>query len=92
MPPYLVLCYTPDCGEPARFKIAARWSDGVTRELKTYSLSCPKCLGDLFADARRKQAACWLAPGESMETVNVFELARGNRDRDLVRREDLESQ
>ena len=35
MPPYPVLCYRPGCGKPAVYKIAARWSDGVTEELTT---------------------------------------------------------
>ena len=90
MPPYPVVCYAPGCGTPAQFKIAARWSDGVTHELKTYYLACPDCLPDLFAKARAKQAACRRAPGETLEPPNFFELARGNRDRELVRREDLE--
>ena len=44
MPPYPVLCSCPCCGQPAVYKIAARWSDGVTQELKTYALSCEACL------------------------------------------------
>ena len=51
MPPYPVLCYAPGCTRPAAFKVAARWSDGVTGELKTYSLACPDCLAKLFAAA-----------------------------------------
>src|SRR5262249_39941070 len=30
MSPYPVICYRPGCGRPALYKIAARWSDGVT--------------------------------------------------------------
>ncbi len=90
-PPYPVLCYAPGCGRPARFKIAAAWSDGVTRELKTYYLSCPGCLAELFAEARVKQAACRRAAGETLGTPGVYELARGARDQELVRREDLET-
>ena len=44
MPPYAVLCYRPGCDRPAAYKVAARWSDGVTEELKTYSLCCAECL------------------------------------------------
>ena len=90
MPPYPVLCYAPGCGRPARFKIAAAWSDGTTRELKTYSLACPDCLPALFARAREKQPRCRLAPGETLQPPGVYELARGARDQELVRREDLE--
>lgn len=90
MPPYLVLCYAPGCGRPAHFKIAARWSDGVTRELKTYYLACPGCLARLLAEARRKQPLCRLTAGESLEPPAVYEMSRGARDQELVRRDDLE--
>jgi len=92
MPPYPVLCHAPGCGASARFKIAARWSDGVTRELKTYSLACPVCVSELLAAARRKQVACRLAPGEALDPPGVFEMAAGARDRELTRRPDLEAE
>jgi hypothetical protein len=92
MSPYPVLCYAPGCSAPAVFKIAARWSDGTTHELKTYALSCAACLPKLFAAAVAKRAACRLAPGESLEAPGVYELTRGARDRTLTRRPDLESQ
>ncbi len=90
MPPYPVLCYTRGCGRPAAYKIAARWSDGATEELKTYALCCPECLADWLRRTREKQNACRRAPGEILETPGVYELARGQRDRKLVRRPDLE--
>jgi hypothetical protein len=90
MPPYPVLCYAPGCGRPAQFKIAARWSDGVIRELKTYYLACPGCRAKLFAEARRKQPLCRLAVGETLDPPAVYELRGGARDQELVRREDLE--
>jgi hypothetical protein len=90
MQPYPVVCYHPGCGEPAMYKIAARWSDGVTQELKTYGLACPACLADQFARAQTKRAACRLAAGETLEEPGVYELARGQRDTQLVRRIDLE--
>ena len=34
MPSYQVYCTTHDCKNPAIYKIAARWSDGITGELK----------------------------------------------------------
>jgi hypothetical protein len=87
---YPILCYRPACGQLAVFKIAARWSDGITQELKTYSLSCPDCLASLYQDACSRQAACRLAPGEVLEVPGVYELIRGTRDRQLARRLDLE--
>jgi hypothetical protein len=74
----------------AVFKVAARWSDGQTDELKTYALACPNCVSKLHAAARVKQAACRLAPGETLEEPGVYELHRGGRDRTLVRRTELE--
>jgi hypothetical protein len=88
MPPYLVCCYR--CGEPARYKIAAAWSDGVTRELKTYGLACETCLAEWFRRSRERHAACRLAPGETLEKPGIYEVARGNRDRELTRRTELE--
>lgn len=90
MPPYPVLCHAAGCDRPAAFKIAARWSDGLTRELKTYSLVCPDCVRAMLADARDRQRDCRLVPGESTEPVGVYELVPGQRDRELARRDDLE--
>ena len=92
MSPYPVICYRPGCGEPALYKIAARWSDGVTQELKTYGLACSACLAEQYARSRAKRATCRLAPGETLEEPGVYELARGQRDHQLVRRTDLEEQ
>jgi hypothetical protein len=92
MSAYPVLCYAAGCSAPAVYKVAARWSDGTTHELKTYALACPACLPKLFAIAVTKRAACRLAPGESLEAPGVYELTRGARDRTLTRRADLEAQ
>lgn len=90
MPLYPVCCYAPGCSQPAVYKIAARWSDGITEELKTYFLCCEQCLRRLYAEAGVKRAACRLAPGETLEEPGVYELHRGGRDRSLKRRPDLE--
>jgi hypothetical protein len=90
IPPYPLWCYRAGCNQPAVFKVAARWSDGLTEELKTYALSCPDCLAEWLARSREKQQACRLAPGEVLEPPGVYELARGCRDRQLKRRIDLE--
>jgi hypothetical protein len=90
MPPYTLHCYQPGCARPAVYKIAARWSDGLTEELKTYALCCQGCLAEVYQRSRGKQAACRLAAGETLEAPGIHELARGRRDHDLVRRIDLE--
>jgi len=92
MPPYPIHCYRPGCRNLAVYKIAARWSDGHTEELKTYALSCAACLPDWFAHSRQKQAACRLTQGESLETPGIYHLERGTRDRGLQRLIDLERQ
>jgi hypothetical protein len=91
MPPYPVLCTAPGCSTPAAYKVAARWSDGLTDELKTYGLACEGCVGRLYAAAVRKRAACRLAPGETLDEPGVYELHRGERDKALRRRPDLET-
>jgi hypothetical protein len=92
MPPYPILCYGKECRQPAVYKIAAQWSDGITRELKTYALSCSDCLSAFFHKSRQKQQACRLAPGETLEPPGIFQMVRGQRDRVLERLPDLEAQ
>jgi hypothetical protein len=92
MPPYPLHCYKKSCGQLAEYKIAARWSDGVTGELKTYALTCAACLAEWFRTSCQKQAACRLAPGETLDRPGIYELRRGCRDRGLTRRTDLEEQ
>ena len=91
MPAYSVSCYSPGCTCPAAYKVAARWSDGTTRELKTYSLACSNCLGNLFAAAEVKMVACRLAPGETLDGPGIYELHRGGRDKTLKRCPELEA-
>jgi hypothetical protein len=90
--PYPLHCYRSGCEQPAGYKIAARWSDGVTEELKTYALTCAACLAEWYRRSCVKQAACRLAPGETLDRPGIYELVRGNRDRQLRRRNDLEHQ
>jgi hypothetical protein len=87
---YPLYCYTKGCGQRAEYKIAARWSDGVTQELKTYALSCRNCLGPWYRQSRQRQAACRTVPGETLEPPGIYRLSRGRRDRALERLPDLE--
>jgi hypothetical protein len=91
MPPYPVLCCGTGCDHPARFKIASRWSDGATHELKTYALCCSDCLAEEFSAAQCRHAACRVAHHEALEPPGVYEMHRGARDRQLMRRADLET-
>jgi hypothetical protein len=85
MPSYPVMCYTKGCPERAIYKIATRWTDGITSELKTYSLSCEACLKNAFLDARKRRQACRLTVGESLEIPSIYRLSDGTRDRELTR-------
>ena len=75
MPPYPVMCQTPDCGNAATHKIASEWSDGVTAELKTYALCCEKCVPEWFELAMDRQRVCHLTDGESLGIPKVIERA-----------------
>jgi hypothetical protein len=92
MPSYPLYCYTRGCGRLASHKIAARWSDGVTEELKTYALSCTQCLPEWFRRSRQKQATCRLAAGETLDMPGIYHLERGHRDQQLRRLVDLEKE
>lgn len=87
---YPVLCYQPGCGQPALYKIAAEWSDGVTQELKTYGLTCAEHLRLWYQRALHSQKRCRLAPGEYLGEPAVYRFQRNVRDVELVRLKELE--
>ena len=89
---YVIRCHAKGCSNEAIYKIASRWSDGLTGELKTYSLCCESCLPAEFRASRDKQAACRLAPGEVLEPPGVYRLAHGQRDARLERLPEIERQ
>jgi hypothetical protein len=90
MPPYPTYCYRKGCERLAEYKIASRWSDGLTEELKTYGLCCAECLPDWYRRSLAKQAACRLASGEVLERPGIYRLERGRRDQRLERLSELE--
>ena len=85
MPPYPVLCTTPECGRLAVYKIAARWSDGRLAELKTYGFACSEHLGAIFRESQERQQAYTPGPGESVEELAIYRYEPGKRDRFLQR-------
>jgi hypothetical protein len=87
---YQIRCTNRGCSNPAHYKIAARWSDGVTSELKTYALSCTGCIPESLKDSRRRQSGCRLAAGESLDRPGVYKLEAGKRDNELERLLELE--
>jgi hypothetical protein len=92
MPAYPLHCYKKGCAQLAVYKIAARWSNGITSELKTYALSCAGCLPEWYRLSRQKQAVCRTTPGETLEPPGIYRIERGQRDRKLERLTDLENQ
>lgn len=92
MPPYPVLCYEPGCGRPAVYKIAAEWSDGFTRELKPYGLTCAECLWKWYQRAVRSHRSIRLAPEEYLGELAVYRFERGKRDLELARDREIEAQ
>jgi hypothetical protein len=87
---YVIRCYSHSCPREAIYKIASRWSDGITSELKTYALCCEECLPESFRRSLEKQTSCRTSPGEILETPGIFLLAHGQRDRQLQRLVELE--
>jgi hypothetical protein len=90
MPHYPIYCLTPGCKNLAVYKIAARWSDGLESELKTYGLCCDDCVATWYARGITQREACRLAPGETLEQPGVFRLERTARDRELIRAREVE--
>src|SRR5258708_4631422 len=77
---YPITCTQPGCPRLAVYKIAARWSDGATEELKTYALCCAKCLSEVFRQSVQKNAAWRRVRGEAGERPGFFRLPTGRRD------------
>lgn len=92
MPPYQVFCYTKGCKNLAQYKIAARWSDGVVSELKTYGLCCEECLPKWFQRGRDSHNKCCLTTGETLDVPGIYRLQPGKRDQVLQRVTELEEQ
>ncbi len=82
---YQPVCSAEGCGQPATRKIAAVWTDGRFRELKTYGVACPDHGWMLLESARHKPSATRLAEGETIEPPYLYQLAPGRRDTELER-------
>jgi hypothetical protein len=90
MEPNRVFCYrptcnAPQCGKPARYKIAAAWSDGTSHELKNYGLACDDHAASELERARRHHEGLRLADGETVGPVEIYLLQDGCRDTELAR-------
>jgi hypothetical protein len=80
---YRPRCCTPGCSTPALYKIAASWSDGSSRELKNYGLTCDQHRDHELAAARRRHERLPRGEDETVAPVELYRLIPGCRDRDL---------
>jgi hypothetical protein len=87
---YPVRCYGERCTELARYKIAAQWSHGASSELKTYGLSCEKCLPTIYLNSLARHQKVKTLPGELGEAPGIYCLVGHWSDRELVRDTALE--
>ncbi len=78
-------CSAAACAAPAVYKLAAAWSDGTSRELKNYGLACAAHRGALLANAHRRHQGLKLSDGETVGPVELYLLAPGCRDVELVK-------
>ena len=81
---YRPKCSDPDCDQPATFKVGAVWSDGTSRELKNYGLTCETHRQFQLERARHNRDGLRLAEGETVGPVALFVLEPGRRDTDLA--------
>jgi hypothetical protein len=81
----VVRCCHAECREPASYKIAARWSDGRSAELKTYGFACSEHVGAVFRDSEQRRREYTPSPGESIEEIAIYRYDPAKRDRLLQR-------
>jgi hypothetical protein len=86
---YKPRCSDPNCDQPAVYKVGAVWSDGTSRELKNYGLTCEAHRQSQLERARKHRDGLRLADGESVGQVALFVLDADRRDRDLARVNDV---
>lgn len=82
---YQPRCSVAGCNRHAVYKVAAPWSDGTSRELKTYGLVCDRHREVQLARARADRAAWKFDDGETVGPIGVYQLRPGARDAELVR-------
>jgi hypothetical protein len=82
---YRPACSAPACDRPALYKIAAIWSDGTSRELKNYGLTCENHRDSQLIAAQSRLRSLRLSDAESVGPVELYLLRSGCRDVDLPR-------
>jgi hypothetical protein len=85
----VVLCSEPGCEEHAVYKIAAPWSDGRFKELKTYGFACTDHLREVLRSAETRWLDYEPVKGEVVQDIGIYRYERGKSDRQLQRDEDI---
>jgi hypothetical protein len=78
-------CSMVGCDQAALYKIAATWSDGTSRELKNYGLTCEVHRETQLQAARLRHNGLRLSEGETVGRVELYCLLSGCRDAHLSR-------
>ena len=86
----IVRCSEPDCTEPACYKIAAPWTDGRYKELKTYGFACKAHVRDVLRSAEVRWLDYEPVRGEAVYPIGIYHYESGKRDSELVRDHDIE--
>ena len=86
----IVKCSHADCSEPAVYKIARPWSDGVFNELKSYGFACADHVGPIFRAAETRKKDYRTGEAETVGQIGIYKFEAGKRDRQLQRLSGLE--
>ncbi len=86
-----VCCSDPSCTEPAVYKIAAPWSNGVFNELKSFGFACADHLGPVFKQAESRRKVYHPTEAETVGVIGIYKYEPGKRDRQLQRLSGLEN-
>lgn len=82
---HVVRCSEDDCQEPAVYKIAAPWSGGNSKELKTYGFACAEHVREVLRSAEVRWLDYEPVPGEQVHEICIYCYEPGKFDRELVR-------
>jgi hypothetical protein len=77
---YAIGCGHPGCANAARFKIAAAWTNGTSRELKTYGLSCDAHRDSMVRAAIERRGRLRAAAEEEVGEIGLYLLGSGPQD------------
>jgi len=82
---YQPLCSALGCDQKAIYKVAAPWSNGLSRELKNYGLTCEAHRESQLLIARHHRDLLKVDEEETVGPVELYQLVPGRRDVELSR-------